>query len=416
MTIERKPLSLYVHIPFCVRKCLYCDFLSGPAGSEEKEQYVNLLIREIKLWGQQLGKEYRLETIFLGGGTPSCLLPEQLRRIGEVIRENFHCGEVLEFTTEANPGTVTAEHIQAWKDMGINRVSLGLQSAQDQELSRLGRIHSYQDFLDTYMELQKAGYHNINVDLMSDIPGQTIESYQDTLEKITALKPQHISAYSLIVEPGTPFYEMEEQGILERKEEDIERQLYEMTEVFLKEKGFEQYEISNYALKGKECRHNCVYWQGKEYLGVGLGASSYFKYYRFSNQITMKAYEEYIRKAEENVQSVGKENLRMQPASANTDKEQLGWKEWEFADIISVSKKEQMEEFMFLGLRMKRGISKKEFKERFLVEIESVYGKVFSELFHKQLLAEDDSQERIYLTPKGIDLSNMVLAEFLLEE
>lgn len=393
--MERKPLSLYVHIPFCVRKCLYCDFLSAPAGAEEKEQYVNMLCREITMWGQQLGKEYRLETIFLGGGTPSCLLPEQLRRIGEVIREIFCCSEKMEFTTEANPGTVTKEHIQAWKEIGINRISLGLQSAQDGELSKLGRIHSYQDFLDTYVLLKNAGFENINIDLMSDIPGQTIESYRDTLEKVVALKPQHISAYSLIVETGTPFFELEEQGLLERKDEDVERMLYQMTETFLKENGFEKYEISNYALPGKECRHNCVYWEGGEYLGVGLGASSYMNLYRFSNQSAIEDYEEYIQKAELSTQC---------------------WKEWSFAEISFISRREQMEEFMFLGLRMKKGISKAEFESRFQRKIQEVYGEVLKELFEKKLLKEDSLQERICLTEKGIDLSNMVLAEFLLEE
>ncbi len=390
--MERKPLSLYVHIPFCVQKCLYCDFLSGPAGAEEKERYVKLLSKEITLWGQQLGKEYRLETIFLGGGTPSCLLPEQLQKLGEVICENFICSENLEFTTEANPGTVTKEHIQTWKEIGINRVSLGLQSAQNEELSRLGRIHTYEDFLSTYVELKNAGFNNINIDLMSDIPGQTIESYRDTIEKILVLEPQHISAYSLIVEPGTPFYEMEEEGILERKEEETERRLYEMTGELLKEKGYFQYEISNYALSGKECKHNCVYWQTGEYLGVGLGASSYLKEHRFSNQTSLEKYEHYIQKTS------------------------TKWLEWDFAEIEAVSLREQMEEFLFLGLRMNQGVSRKEFQDRFCVELEEIYGKVLPKLFQNKLLAEDSFQNRIYLTRKGIDLSNMVLAEFLLED
>ena len=393
--MEKMPLSLYIHIPFCVRKCFYCDFLSAPANAEKKELYVDLLCREIHMWGQQLGKEYRLETIFLGGGTPSCLLPEQLRKIWKAICDNFSCSKEMEFTTEANPGTVTKEHIQAWKEMGINRVSLGLQSAQDAELTKLGRIHTYQDFLDTYEQLKKAGFDNINIDLMSDIPGQTMESYQDTLEKVLALKPQHISAYSLIVEPGTPFFEMEEQGILEHKEEEVERLLYEMTETMLNEKRFEKYEISNYALPGWECRHNCVYWQGGEYLGVGLGASSYMSQYRFSNQTTMEEYEKYVQGAEQS------------PSS---------WRDWCFAEISAVSQREQMEEFMFLGLRMKKGISKAEFRSRFQLEIQEVYGKVLKELIAKKLVEEDGLQERFYLTKKGTDLSNMVLAEFLLEE
>ncbi len=404
--MKRKPLSLYVHIPFCVRKCLYCDFLSGPAGGKEKQEYVDLLCREIDIWGQQLRKEYRLETIFLGGGTPSCLLPEQLKQIGAVIHENFCCSEEMEFTTEANPGTISLQHIKAWKQMGINRISLGLQSAQDAELSKLGRIHSYQEFVDTYRQLKKEGFDNINIDLMSDIPGQTIESYADTLKKVIALNPQHISAYSLIVEPGTVFFEMEEQGLLKHQDEETERKLYEMTETILKRHGFKKYEISNYALPARECQHNCVYWQGGEYLGVGLGAASYLNKYRFANQGTVEAYQRYIESAEAVVNGIQKIEER----------EVLSWTGWDFAELSYISVREQMEEFMFLGLRMTNGISKKEFYRRFQTDISEIYGEILVALYEKDLLAEDKMQDRIYLTRKGIDLSNMVLAEFLLEE
>ncbi|MBO5484125.1 MAG: oxygen-independent coproporphyrinogen III oxidase [Lachnospiraceae bacterium] len=394
MNKQKKPLSLYVHIPFCVRKCLYCDFLSGPAEEGEKEEYVNLLSQEIASWGRQLEGEYRLETIFLGGGTPSCLTSKQLEKLGNIIQNAFSTGENLEFTTEANPGTVSAEHIRSWKDMGINRISLGLQSAQEEELRRLGRIHTYLQFLETYESLRDAGFDNINIDLMADIPGQTMESYRDTLEKVIALIPQHISAYSLIVEPGTPFYEMEQKGILEREGEDIDRKMYDFTREYLQEHGYHRYEISNYALAGRECRHNCVYWQGGEYLGVGLGASSYLHQHRFSNQTRIGEYKKYVQKLEQSER----------------------WTEWEFAELSPVNRQMQMEEFMFLGLRMQQGISKKEFKRRFGVDIDIVYGDVFKRLFQDNLLAGDGFHDRIYLTNRGIDLSNMVLAEFLLEE
>lgn len=394
MNKQKKPLSLYVHIPFCVKKCLYCDFLSGPAEEGEKEEYVNLLSQEIASWGRQLEGEYRLETIFLGGGTPSCLTSKQLEQLGNIIQNAFSTGENLEFTTEANPGTVSEEHIRAWKNMGINRISLGLQSAQEEELRRLGRIHTYPQFLETYESLRDAGFDNINIDLMADIPGQTLASYRDTLEKIIALMPQHISAYSLIVEPGTPFYEMEQKGILEREGEDIDRKMYDLTGEYLQEHGYHRYEISNYALAGRECRHNCVYWQGGEYLGVGLGASSYLQQYRFSDQTRIEEYRRYVQKMEQSG----------------------GWTEWEFKELSSLDRQMQMEEFMFLGLRMQQGISRKEFKRRFGVDIEFVYGTVFKRLFQDNLLAGDDFHDRIYLTNRGIDLSNMVLAEFLLEE
>lgn len=391
---RKKPLSLYVHIPFCVKKCLYCDFLSEPAQAFVKEEYIRLLCQEIVIWGRKLSKGYRLETIFLGGGTPSCLSPKQLAILGKTIITAFEMSEGLEFTTEANPGTVTEEHAEIWKKMGINRISLGLQSAQDGELRKLGRIHNYRQFLETYELLRNNGFSNINVDLMSDIPGQTLDSFQDTLERVAALKPEHISAYSLIVEPGTPFYEMEQQGLLEREEEEVERKMYWRTGDYLRKQGYEKYEISNYAIPGRQCRHNCVYWQGGEYLGVGLGAASYLQQYRFSNQTGMKEYGQYIQ---------------------NMEKNQTDWREYDFSEIIRTNRNMQIEEFCFLGLRMQQGISRKEFKKRFGSSIDIVYQEVLPRLFEQKLLAEQQFHDRIYLTNRGIDVSNQVLAEFLLD-
>lgn len=390
---ERKPLSLYVHIPFCVQKCLYCDFLSGPAVSEEQENYVDLLCREIRCWGQQLGREYELATIFLGGGTPSCLSPLLLEKVGQAIADCFPKSEQMEYTTEANPGTVTMELAAAWRQMGINRISLGLQSAQEEELKKLGRIHDYSQFLHTYEILRKKQFDNINVDLMTNIPGQNLQSLEDTMNKLTALQPEHISAYSLIIEPGTPFYEMEEKGMLQCGGEELDRQMYLYTREYLGQQGYERYEISNYAKPDRECRHNCVYWQGGQYLGVGLGASSYLQGYRFSNQRTFQEYAGYVRSMEE----------------------REVWKDFAFGELQHLSKKMEMEEFCFLGLRMQRGISRKEFQERFQCSLDQVYGKILPGLLAGGLLAEEGFRDRIYLTDRGIDVSNRVLAEFLLD-
>lgn len=221
---SKKRLSLYIHIPFCVQKCRYCDFFSAAASAQEKHQYTELLCREIRSWGRMLREKYSVYTIFIGGGTPTCLSAEQLQKIGAAIRESFDCDALTEFTTEANPGTVMPEHLTVWQQMGINRVSLGLQSAQNRELQMLGRIHSYEEFLTTYQMIRQSGMDQINIDVMAAIPEQTLESYQDTLEKIVSLNPEHISSYSLIIEPGTVFGDWEKNGTLKHVDEDVDRQ------------------------------------------------------------------------------------------------------------------------------------------------------------------------------------------------
>lgn len=379
-------MSLYVHIPFCKQKCLYCDFLSANASDEVKDAYIRALLGEFAFWEDRIRAQYYIRTIFIGGGTPTCLTPEQLLGVGKVLQQfcSFNEEPPVEFTVEANPGTITLSHIQVLKEMGVNRISLGLQSAQNAELMKLGRIHTYGDFLKSYEILRMHGFHNINIDLMADIPGQTIESYQDTLEQVLDLKPEHISSYSLIVEEGTPFYRMQEEGNLVIPDEDADRRMYELTRMMLEEKGYLRYEISNYARKGKECIHNLTYWEMGEYLGVGLGASSYFDGCRFSNVREMDAY---LRRAgDKRAGSFGK-----------------------------LSRKEEMEEFVFLGLRMTEGISLVKYKERFGVDFKEIYCSVLDFLMEKQLLAESKNHDRIYLTNRGIDVSNMVLAEFLFD-
>lgn len=395
--MKKEQLGIYIHIPFCVKKCYYCDFLSMPESDEMKNSYVNRLLEEIEdETNNSVYNNHVVHSIFFGGGTPSILPSKQINIILCKLRESFFILEEAEITIEVNPGTVTKEKLEDYFSMGINRLSIGLQSANDQELKTLGRIHTYQDFLTTYQMARTVGFSNINVDLMSALPGQTIQSWHDTLDKIMELKVEHISAYSLIVEEETPFFQ--QYGELDKKsnkteflplpDEDTERLMYELTETVLKQHGFYAYEISNYAQSGFECKHNSSYWKRKDYIGFGIGAASLVGNIRRSN----------IRQLE---------NYVNQYQSSNRIKKEYIDK----TSIQELSVKEQMEEFMFLGLRMSEGVSKLEFLHKFHQSIEEVYGKIIHDFMTKDLMLEQGDQ--LLLSKKGIDLSNYVMAEFL---
>ena len=409
-----KELELYLHIPFCERKCAYCDFLSAPADLPVRISYIKKLQEEIAYYGAQYG-EYQVSSIFFGGGTPTILEGYQLAAILETVKEHFNITTDAEITVECNPGTLTAGKAEKLVQAGFNRLSMGLQSADDRELQLLGRIHNFAQFLESYDLARKAGFRNINVDLMSALPGQTLKSWQDTLQKVTALRPEHISAYSLIIEEGTPFYECfaEDERIREEgghprllPEEDVERQMYELTETFLQIKGYERYEISNYAKPGYECRHNCGYWTRKDYLGLGLGASSLVEHQRFQNTSDLKTYleQEYSPQCEGQHEHIA-ETIQLQEETGLT---QTG----HHIHIETLDKKSEMEEFMFLGLRLMVGISRQQFEKKFQVTLNSVYGEVLRKLKGEQLIEEVAGYVR--LTEHGIDVSNYVLAEFLL--
>ena len=409
-----KELELYLHIPFCERKCAYCDFLSAPADLPVRISYIKKLQEEIAYYGAQYG-EYQVSSIFFGGGTPTILEGYQLAAILETVKEHFNITTDAEITVECNPGTLTAGKAEKLVQAGFNRLSMGLQSADDRELQLLGRIHNFAQFLESYDLARKAGFQNINVDLMSALPGQTLKSWQDTLQKVTALCPEHISAYSLIIEEGTPFYERfaEDERIREEgghprllPEEDVERQMYELTETFLHTKGYERYEISNYAKPGYECRHNCGYWTRKDYLGLGLGASSLVEHQRFQNTSDLKTYleQEYSPQCEGQHERIA-ETIQLQE---ETGLSQTG----HHIHIEILDKKSEMEEFMFLGLRLMAGISRQQFEKYFQVTLNSVYGEVLRKLKGEQLIEEVAGYVR--LTEHGIDVSNYVLAEFLL--
>ena len=409
-----KELELYLHIPFCERKCAYCDFLSAPADLPVRISYIKKLQEEIAYYGAQY-EEYQVSSIFFGGGTPTILEGYQLAAILETVKEHFNIATDAEITVECNPGTLTAGKGEKLVQAGFNRLSMGLQSADDRELQLLGRIHNFAQFLESYDLARKVGFRNINVDLMSALPGQTLKSWQDTLQKVTALRPEHISAYSLIIEEGTPFYERfaEDERIREEgghpkllPEEDVERQMYELTETFLHTKGYERYEISNYAKPGYECRHNCGYWTRKDYLGLGLGASSLVEHQRFQNTSDLKTYLEQEYSPQDNgLHEKAAENFQLQ------EKKQLEQSE-HYIYIETLDKKSEMEEFMFLGLRLMAGISRQQFEKNFQVTLNSVYGEVLRKLKGEHLIEEVAGYVR--LTEHGIDVSNYVLAEFLL--
>ncbi len=376
--MPKKPLGIYVHIPFCVRKCLYCDFLSDKADDETKQKYVECLLREIELeTSQKQLEEYKAVSVFLGGGTPSTLRPDQIDMILCKLKACIPFEQDAEISMEINPGSVWQEQLYRLHESGVNRISIGAQSLQDAELEKLGRIHRAEDFYRVYEEASKAGFCNRNVDLMSGIPGQTAESLADTLKKLTELRPEHISAYSLIVEQGTPFETLYPDGGVD---EETDRSMYEMTGRMLSGAGYCRYEISNYARPGFECRHNRAYWTRQDYIGFGLGAASLIDNTRFSRNRNLHTY-----------------------LKGNYSREH----------VEKLSQSDQMSETMFLGLRLTEGVSDESFQRQYGKSMEEVYGKVIEKHLGEALLTWEHGFLR--LTQKGMDVSNYVMADFLLD-
>lgn len=384
--IRNKELELYVHIPFCVRKCAYCDFLSAPADDGTIVDYVCALIAEIRAHSVNGRKE--ISTIFVGGGTPSILSEGQISRIFDAIFESFIIQDDAEITIEVNPGTVTEEKLRAYLDCKVNRISFGLQSTDNEELKLLGRIHTYEEFVQNYQLAREVGFQNINVDLISAIPGQSPSSWEKSLRDVIALSPEHISAYSLIIEEGTPFAKQYGIGCAGEKllpDEETERQMYHITDSILQEAGYHRYEISNYAKEGCECRHNLGYWERIPYLGIGLGAASLtVDNVRYHNVTDLKTYIEH---------------------SADLKFIQT--------DVEELSVKETMEEFIFLGMRKMEGISILEFENIFKRTLHECYGENIRKMIAQGFLEEE--QGRLRLTRKGINVSNHVFAEILFD-
>ncbi|MDU4883614.1 radical SAM family heme chaperone HemW [uncultured Clostridium sp.] len=375
-----KEISLYIHIPFCKQRCFYCDFPTFAGKERFREEYIDALIKEIK----DKCSDYLIKTIFIGGGTPSYLEENDLEKLLITVSK-LNLSDKLEYSMECNPGTVSESKLKIMKKYGVNRISFGLQSCNDNLLKKIGRIHTLEEFLENYNLARKIGFNNINIDLMYGLPNLTIQDWKNTLEKICELKPEHISAYSLIIEEGTVFYKLYEKDKLELPSEDDERIMDKITKDILKANGYHQYEISNFALDGKECEHNKVYWSLDEYIGVGSASSSYMDGYRFTNTSNIN---EYIENINNNVSVV--------------------------IERYENSIKDEMEEFVFMGLRMVSGIDLLKFKKKIGVDINSIYKEVIEKNIKDGLLVVE--QNKMFLTAKGMELSNSVMSDFILDK
>ena len=375
--------GIYLHIPFCVKKCLYCDFISGTNSKETIENYINSMVNEI----ESTDIKQDVDSVFIGGGTPSSIPPEYIAKVVDCLRIKLgnRFLKDSEITIETNPKTISENALKIYHDAGINRISMGLQSCIDSELKSLGRIHTFKDFLDSY-NIATRYFDNINIDLISGIPHQTMDSFKESLKKVGDLNPNHISVYSLIIEEGTPFYEMYGPGGKFKDSlpnEDIDREMYHFTKEYLSTLGYNRYEISNYAKENKESRHNLKYWKGNNYYGFGIAAASLVDNIRYKNTDNLKEY----------IDAMGSpEKIRITQ---------------EILDI-----KDCMSEYMILGLRLIKGVSPKEFKARFNEDMENKYGDILNKYLNMGLL-HTTIDGNFALTDKGLDVSNSVMEEFL---
>ena len=383
--MKKEELGIYIHIPFCMQKCLYCDFVSYINKSECVKEYINCMIKEIQSYDF---KKYNITTIYIGGGTPSFIESDYIKEIINVIQNKLEKNDTrwedIEITIEVNPGTVTLEKLNDYKTVGINRISLGLQATQDRLLKQIGRIHNYKDFLEAYELLKRVGFNNINVDLMIGLPNQSIKNLKESLEKIIKLDPNHISVYSLIIEDGTPISKLLDEEKIKLPDEEIERQMYWYVKNKLELNGYNHYEISNFSKKGKESKHNLNCWKQKQYIGIGAAAHSYFKDIRYSNTNNI---EEYIKNIKEN--NIEK-NRKIEEKQTIEDKKN---------------------EFMMLGFRMIEGVNIADFKAKFVDNPLYVYREKIKKLTDEGLIEVD--LNNIKLTNKGLDLANVVFEEFI---
>ncbi len=377
-------IGLYIHIPFCISKCTYCDFCSFDNKIELKRDYIEALKKEIINY-RELTKDSIIKTIFLGGGTPTVLEADEIEEIFNVVKENFTIKEDAEITIEANPGTLSLDKLKALRAIGINRLSMGLQSANNNILKEIGRIHTYEEFEQDVKDARIAGFTNINADIMFSLPNQTMEDIKDVVKKLTDLNIEHISAYSLTLEGATPLAKKVYSGEIEIPTEDEDREYYYEIVNTLKSLGYHHYEISNFAKEGNECEHNIIYWDSEEYLGLGVAAHSYFGGYRFSNITSVERY-------------IGQ-----------MDEGKIGFKR---STREKIRETDKMSEFMFLGLRKLDGVDRAEFDKKFSVTFDELFGEVVNEMIEDGVLFENGSI--IGLTERGIDVSNVIFAEFLL--
>lgn len=378
-----KEIGIYVHIPFCKRKCFYCDFCSFECNKNIHKDYTKALINEIRAFNlEEVGDEIIIKTLYFGGGTPSYIDEIYIEQIINELRKKFRFSNGIEATIEVNPGTATFEKIKKYKDIGFNRISIGLQSANDRLLKLIGRIHTYGEFEETYKIARNVGFNNINVDLMIGLPDQTLDDVQDSLNKIIQKNPEHISVYSLILEEDTRLKELVDSGKIILPDEDTERKMYWLVKNKLEENGYNHYEISNFSKLGFESKHNTDCWRQKEYLAFGLAAHSYFNNIRYSNTDDLNKYME-----------ESKLDINYRKIEEKQDKEI------------------QMNEFIILGLRMIKGFSIKDFKFKFNIDPRDVYKNEIEKLVKLDLISV--KEDNISLTNTGIDFANIVWSEFV---
>lgn len=390
--MEEKEIGLYIHIPFCKQKCYYCDFTSYANKEELVERYIKCLKKEILQYANEnkimsehgLEERYVIKTIYIGGGTPSAIDEVYIINVLDTIKDNFKMRDNVEITIEVNPGTVNKDKLESYRECGINRLSIGLQAVQDDILKCIGRIHTYKDFENTYEYAREVGFDNINVDLMINLPNQTLDDVKESVKTILSLKPEHISVYSLILEPNTKMYELINSKTLTIASDETERQMYWYVKDTLERHKYNQYEISNFTKSGFESKHNMDCWNQKEYIGVGASASSFMENKRYSNISELEKYIENIEKGTPN------KNLVLE----------------EFLDEES-----KMDEFMMLGLRKIDGVDIKEFERIFQINPIMKYCKKLDKLNREGLIEIDENN--IKLSNKGIDLANLVWEEFV---
>lgn len=428
--MENKELGIYIHIPFCKQKCYYCDFVSFSGKNDLQEKYIETVKKEINYYfeSDDFAKRYNVTTVYIGGGTPSYINSKYISEILELLenklKNNKTKFENIEITIEVNPGTVDKQKLEKYKNAKINRLSIGLQSANNEILKQIGRIHTFEQFLETYNLAEQVGFDNINVDLMIGLPNQSIEDVKNSLKKIIELKPTHVSVYSLIIEEGTVIEKLIKQSVLQEMKEEQERRMYWYVKSMLELNGYKHYEISNFAKEGKESKHNVNCWGQKEYIGIGTSAHSYLNGIRYSN---CEDIENYIKNIEENTQKEFEQfldeiqNFKYEDFTAKTNdesqskhKNQLlenleNQKLYEIQEIQSLE--DMKKEYMLLGLRKIEGVQISKFKEKYLDNPIFEYRKELEKLVKEKLIIIDG--DYIKLTNQGLDLANLVWEEFV---
>ena len=413
--MESRELGIYIHIPFCQHKCDYCDFVSFSNKQDFIENYVEAVKKEINNYfkDKTLLETYTVTTIYIGGGTPSYINSKYICEIMHVLEENLKNNMVkmedMEITIEVNPGTVNKEKLEQYRKAKINRLSIGLQSTNNEMLKQIGRIHNYEQFLETYQKAKKVGFENINVDLMIGLPNQTIEDIKRSLKEIVQLNPTHISVYSLIVEEGTVIAQKIENHQLQEMDEELERNMYWYVKNTLELNGYTHYEISNFAKEGQESKHNMNCWRQKEYIGIGLAAHSYLNYVRYTNTSEMEQYTTRMNHLNEQIVN---DILKL---SNNKEKTSLEEKEKNIETAYEIEEVQDLEdrkkEYMLLSLRTIEGVSISKFKEKYIDNPIFLFRKELEKLVEEKLVMIDGDD--IKLTNKGLDLANLVWEEFI---